>query len=87
MVGISKSAMAAECYSLVTDFLTRGAPAGKAWASSIQTSAEVFWSEVGNGLPESAQDFLAFGRAKYYDGPAFADDVLLSFAGNILKTS
>ena len=43
--------------------------------------------ELRNGLPESAQGFLSFGEVEYYDALSRANNVLLNFAGNILKTS
>jgi hypothetical protein len=44
-------------------------------------------NELRNGLPESAQGFLIFGSAKYYDGVSFNGRDLRILAGNTLKTS
>ena len=43
--------------------------------------------ELRNGLPESAQGFLIFGRAEYYSAASFSNDDLLNSDGNMLKTS
>jgi hypothetical protein len=43
--------------------------------------------ELRNRVPESAQAFLIFGRAKYYSAPSFVDLDLSNLWGNTLKIS
>jgi hypothetical protein len=43
--------------------------------------------ELRNRVPESAQGFLIFRRAKYYSALSFVDLDLHNLGGNTLKTS
>jgi hypothetical protein len=48
-----------------------------------KTTAELPGNELGNGLPESAQDFLIFKGVEYYDAVTRPALVLLNFASKI----